>query len=215
MIITGSIYEETRPIHWGPDANGDIMPLASGLVYFYEAGTSTPLDIYSDADLTTPLDNPLELDANGRASTVVYMAATSYKVVVKTAAEVTVYTADNVSNIAQVILGQLGIQLADGARAVASGYTVTETSNLITVASTGGPNPCVINLPPASERLWPLTIKNMGTVALAVTPDGADTIEDVAAAYTVPAAASPAFPTITLVPDGSDNWLITSSHKCP
>ena len=40
------------------------VPLPGGLVYFYAAGTTTPQAAYA-ADGTTPLANPLTLDANG------------------------------------------------------------------------------------------------------------------------------------------------------
>lgn len=47
------------------DLNGD--PLAGGKLYSYEAGTSTPLDTYTDQLLTIPHANPIILDANGEA----------------------------------------------------------------------------------------------------------------------------------------------------
>lgn len=42
-------------------------PLPGGKVYFYAAGTTTPQAVY-DADGTTPLANPVILDANGATS---------------------------------------------------------------------------------------------------------------------------------------------------
>jgi len=76
------------------DTNGD--PIVGGKIYFYEAGTDTPLDTYSDEALTTPNANPVVADAAGRC-TPIYLSGTAiYKVVVKTAANVTVYTADDI-----------------------------------------------------------------------------------------------------------------------
>jgi hypothetical protein len=72
------------------DSNG--APLASGLLYFTAAGTSTPLDTYSDGALTTPNTNPVVLDSAGRAT--IYLSAASYKLVVKNSAAVTQYTVD-------------------------------------------------------------------------------------------------------------------------
>ena len=40
---------------------------AGGFVYFYEVGTSTPKDTYSDSAITTPNVNPVVLDSAGRA----------------------------------------------------------------------------------------------------------------------------------------------------
>lgn len=48
------------------DDNGD--PLSGGSVEFFEPGTSTPKDIYTDSDLATPASNPVTLDAAGRAT---------------------------------------------------------------------------------------------------------------------------------------------------
>lgn len=40
-------------------------PLDGGLLYFYEAGTSTPQNAYQDVDLTIPWPNPITLDSGG------------------------------------------------------------------------------------------------------------------------------------------------------
>lgn len=75
------------------DDNGD--PLAAGTVDVYIPGTTTRRDTYVDAELTFPNGNPVVLDAAGRA--VIYFNPTlTYKLVVKSAAGVTIYTQDNV-----------------------------------------------------------------------------------------------------------------------
>src|SRR5262245_9387485 len=75
------------------DQNGD--PLSGGKLSFYQAGTSTPIPAYADVALTTPLSNPVVLDAAGRAPEL-YLAALSYKQVLQDASNVTLWTADNV-----------------------------------------------------------------------------------------------------------------------
>jgi hypothetical protein len=55
----------TYPLFRALDANGN--PLAGGLLYSYAAGTSTPLALLA-ADGSTPLANPVVLDANGQAA---------------------------------------------------------------------------------------------------------------------------------------------------
>ena len=77
------------------DNNG--APLAGGKLYVYLAGTTTPADTYSDSALTTPNTNPVILDSAGRA--VVYLDATVYKSGLKTPADVTIYTQDNVPGV--------------------------------------------------------------------------------------------------------------------
>lgn len=72
------------------------VPLNGGLLYTYAAGTSTPATTYNDVDLAPAHANanPVVLDSAGRAT--VYLDATSYKFVLKTAAGVTVWSQDNI-----------------------------------------------------------------------------------------------------------------------
>jgi len=73
------------------DGNGD--PLSGGLVYTYSAGTTTAKTSYSDYDASTANANPVVLDSRGEAD--IYVRG-SYKIVLKTSAEVTLWTLDNV-----------------------------------------------------------------------------------------------------------------------
>lgn len=73
------------------DNNG--LPLASGKLYFYEAGTTTPKDVYSDFSAGTPLANPVILDSSGRAQV---WGIGSYKIVIATSADVIIKTVDDV-----------------------------------------------------------------------------------------------------------------------
>lgn len=193
------------------DANGD--PLAGGKLYSYEAGTSTALALYSDVDLTTPYANPLVLDADGRPPDgAVFLQPQGYKFILTDADDVAIWTLDNIQDVGQVFAEHFGLELSEGGKEVVSGYTVLATDRLVTVDSTGGANPCVVNLPAAGTRTQPLAVKNLGTIALAVTPNGADTVEGIASAFTVAAAATPSFPTIWMVSDGTSGWWIVASH---
>lgn len=73
------------------DDNGN--PLAGGRIYTYEAGTSTPMATYSDAAGATPNANPVVLNARGEAS--IWWGDAPYKIVVKDASDVEIYTQDN------------------------------------------------------------------------------------------------------------------------
>lgn len=67
----------------GGDFRGlDGLPLAAGKVFFYEAGTSTKTDTWSDSDLSTANTNPVILDSAGRAT--IFLGPTTYKVIVAT-----------------------------------------------------------------------------------------------------------------------------------
>jgi hypothetical protein len=76
------------------DANGDTYPGAK--LYFYETGTSTLASVYTDAALTTPHTNPVVADANGVFEPI-YLASKKYKAILKTAADVTLFSADPVT----------------------------------------------------------------------------------------------------------------------
>jgi len=74
------------------DNDGD--PLAGGKVEFYEPGTSTEKDTYTTSALAVANANPVVLDSAGRAS--VHLNG-NYKVVVKDADDVTIYTEDAIN----------------------------------------------------------------------------------------------------------------------
>lgn len=88
------------------DNNG--VPLNGGLVYTYQAGSSTPLTTYTDINGTTANANPIVLDSSGRFSNEVWLTyGFNYKFVVKTSAGTTIGTYDN-------IYGIIGVQAAAG-----------------------------------------------------------------------------------------------------
>lgn len=84
----------THPRSDAFDTNG--APRAGAKLYFYTTGTTTPLATYSDSGLTTPNANPVVADSAGVFGEVFLTSAAAYKVVLKTSADVTVWTADPV-----------------------------------------------------------------------------------------------------------------------
>jgi hypothetical protein len=192
------------------DALGN--PVASGKLYSFMAGLDTPQPTYSDVALTTANANPITLNAAGEWPTSIYLLPTGYKFRLDTAAGVTLWTVDDVEDVGAVAAAAFGTTLTQGGKAVTSGYTALATDHLITVASTGGPSPCLVNLRAASATTQPLAIKNTGTVALSVVPNGADLIDGVHAGFTVPVAVGPKQPTIWLASDGVSAYYILASH---
>jgi len=73
------------PIHQFFDNNGD--PLAGGLVYTYEPGSTTPKTAYTDAALSIAHTNPVVLDAYGRPTSPIWCDGET-KIVVKTSGDV-------------------------------------------------------------------------------------------------------------------------------
>lgn len=80
------------PVKQFSDQNG--RPYVNGLLWSYRAGTLVELLTYQDHELTTPHENPVTLDLNGRAT--IYLAQAIYKFVLQTANGVTVWEQDNV-----------------------------------------------------------------------------------------------------------------------
>lgn len=80
------------------DNNG--APLTGGKIYTYEAGTTTPLPTYTSSVGNTAHTNPIVLDAAGRvpAGGEIWIDQQLYKFVLKTSADVTLATYDNVGS---------------------------------------------------------------------------------------------------------------------
>lgn len=86
------------PLHQFFDNSG--APLASGKVYTYEAGTTTPLATYTDFALSVAHANPIILNSAGRPPAGIYLLSDTYKVVVKDSADTTLWTLDNILAVA-------------------------------------------------------------------------------------------------------------------
>ena len=196
MAIVGSLVPWIdQQFH---DANG--LPLAGGQITAYATGTTTPQDTYSDAGLTTPNTNPIILDSAGRPPVAIFLGSNGYDFVIADIDGNVIDTIEGIENSSAAVISALS--LATGAAGVTSGYTIQATDFFVTVSSSGGPNPCVINLPPAADRTLPITIKNQGNIPVALTPNGAETI-DSASPYTLPASSgAPNYPTIVLLSNG-------------
>lgn len=84
------------PVPFLHPVNGSGTPYPGALLYFYTAGTTTPLNTYSDKDLTTPNAHPVVADANGLFGQI-FLGSGTYDVVLKTSAGATVWTAEDVA----------------------------------------------------------------------------------------------------------------------
>lgn len=80
------------------DVNGD--PVIGGKIEFFLSGTSTPSTPFADADLTIPLTNPVIADGSGRCVPIYLDPTILYKISVRDANNVLLYTTDPVEPIA-------------------------------------------------------------------------------------------------------------------
>lgn len=71
--------------------NSSGVPLNGGKKHVYQVATTTPLALFSDEGLSTPVANPIVADASG-AFAGVFLAETKCKQIVTTSADVTVFT---------------------------------------------------------------------------------------------------------------------------
>lgn len=110
---------------WNGLTDNSGQPLAAGKVYTYAAGTTTPISLYTSSDKSTSATNPLILDGNGKAQV---WADGRYKFVVKSAADVTLYTLDNLL------------------------YGFDDTTVLFGGVSTGSANAQVVSVPATVEN---------------------------------------------------------------
>jgi hypothetical protein len=85
-----------NPVFQFVDSNG--RPYAGGSLTFYESGTSTPLDTYSDVALSTPNTNPIILNSAGWPETDIFLQNRLYRVILKDVNGNTIWVTDNVAS---------------------------------------------------------------------------------------------------------------------
>jgi hypothetical protein len=107
--------------------------LSGGKVYTYLAGTSTPQAAYADALGSQALTQPAVLDASGRLQ--IYLVADlAQKIVVKTSADVTLWTADNITLSSAPTSAQL---LPTGCTITTAQTTLTAVNGAATIVAAG------------------------------------------------------------------------------
>lgn len=88
------------------DNNG--IPLNGGLLYTYQAGSTTPLTTYTDINGSIANTNPIVLNTSGRLANEIWLSyGYNYKFVLQTSSGTTIGTYDN-------LYGLVGVQAAPG-----------------------------------------------------------------------------------------------------
>jgi len=146
------------------DGNGN--PLSGGLLYTYEAGTTTPKKTYTDSSEVTENTNPIVLDANGVAD--IWLASGSYKFVLKDSDDVTVQTVDN-------ILGDSTIGFNGSVVETAANLTVNTDYQNAFIVGTATLNLTLLPASSAGEG-FVFTVLNDGTGTVTIDPDSSETI---------------------------------------
>jgi len=101
--------------------NNSVTPNVAGLIYTYQAGTTTPAATYTDNTGATPNANPIVLDGNGRVPNEVWFTTgQSYKILETTSDGSIIGTWDNIAaNVSATDLSSLQAQIT----ALASSFT--------------------------------------------------------------------------------------------
>jgi len=188
----------TPPRYSPIDGNGLAMPGA--LLYFYQTGTSTLQDTYSDSGLTSANANPVVADSNGLFGDIYLGSAADYKVILKTSAGVTVYTVDPYfasSTTGRSVVADQNYALAVADRLVA--FTSITSARTLTLLP-------AVNYP-AGTRLVVVDESGLATstVTVSLVPDGTDTINGVNATLV---GINSAYGSIEIESDGTSKWTI-------
>jgi hypothetical protein len=117
------------------DNNGN--PNAGGLIYTYQAGSSTLLTTYTTVNGNIANTNPIVLDAYGRTPSEIWMqTGYSYKFIIQTSASVTLQTLDNLYPILQTATATVSplptgsiILWSGSIGSIPSGYVICDGTN--------------------------------------------------------------------------------------
>lgn len=125
---------EAKPQYIDSDGN----PYSGGKLYFYEAGTTTPLTTYTTPTGTAHA-SPIVLDSAGRIpdASGVFLSADTYKEVLHDANDVEIYSVDNLLSLSTV-LGGVGSSVPINGIIMFSGTLTSLAANWVLCDGTNG-----------------------------------------------------------------------------
>ena len=147
------------------DNNG--LPLNGGKLYTYEAGTSTPKATYTDVTGTVSNANPTILDSAGYAN--VWLGSGGYKFILKTSADVTLWTIDNIGGDSQNAFGSSVVSTA-------TNLSITTTHQNALVRCTASLTLSLLTASGAGQGFYFLA-KNASSGNVTIDPNGTETID--------------------------------------
>ena len=151
-------------------------PLSGAKLYVYEAGTSTPINTYSDSALSLANTNPVVSDSGGYFGDL-FVAADDYKMILKDAADNTLRSPDDF-NISSAASFSGGISAAgETVRLInaqtGTSYTYLDGDRAKLLTHSNG-SPIASGLPQANastfEAGWYMYVSNVGVGTLTITP---------------------------------------------
>ena len=151
-------------------------PLSGAKLYVYEAGTSTPINTYSDSALSSANTNPVVSDSGGYFGDL-FVAADDYKMILKDAADNTLRSPDdfNISSAASFSGGISAagetVRLINAQTGTSYTYLDGDRAKLLTHSNGSS---IASGLPQANastfEAGWYMYVSNVGVGTLTITP---------------------------------------------
>jgi len=124
MAISLSLYAGAGAQFF--DNNG--VPLNGGLIYTYDAGTTTPASTFTDSSGVTNNTNPIVLDSAGRTPAQIWLTAgAAYKFILQTSTGVTIKTDDNIY-ASYELTKEVGVTVGQGGNQIATNVAVGNTA---------------------------------------------------------------------------------------
>ena len=147
------------------DNNG--LPLNGGKLYTYEAGTATPKATYTDVTGVTPNANPVILNSAGYAD--IWLGSGGYKYILKTSADATLWTIDNIGGDSENAFGSSVVTTAVN-------LAITTTQKNALVLCTASLTLSLLSTAGAGQGFY-FIAKNESAFDVTIDPNGSETID--------------------------------------
>lgn len=171
--------------------------VSGALIHTYAAGSTTPIDTYSDS-IGTLNSNPIVADTQGRW--VCYLLTTlEYKFVVTDALGNPIYVQDHVRVTAPATPAPTTTSKTTNYSAVANDFVVAPSGTFTVTLPSAAAN--------ANASIW---VTNNGSGVVTVARSGSDTIGLATSQTLKPAAAGAQGDALAFVSDGVSNWNLVS-----
>jgi len=186
------------------DANGNV--LAGAKLYFFNAGTTTPVDAYTTSALSVAHANPLVADSGGLFSAV-FLAEGTYKLRYTTSAGTTFHEIDNYAVTAA------GTELDFPVSSKTANFTVTAADRgKLFICDASGIGGLVMTVNADSEDVgsgFPFFVVNSGaTGTITITPSSPQTVDGSSTK-----SLSTQYSSLGLVSNGASGWFSIMSSN--
>ena len=204
--------------------NATGAPVSRAIIYFYDAGTTTPKTVYADKDLLTALGTSVTCDSmgcptsDGSTATLIYLGTAAYKVTIKDSDGNTIKSFDNVR-------GALDTSGFGGSGSVTASFPVVTKSLAYTVLSADQNTLFAVNCSSADVTLtlpnavtvgdgWAIKVQHAGSANQAILATvSSQTISEGSKSFGTQFPLARNGEELTLISDGG-NWRITD-HTLP